>query len=523
MVFTHARHDRMQWFAGLAVAGALLAGCADPGGPHDSSGTDPDGAKPVLSLPGAFPEDQLFEPGVLDGCRPGVTVQSGGPALLVRDPVALSRFTLERVLQQLIDLAGAGGITPEQLLQRMFDTQNTTAGGVFPDNIHCDTPENRAFKNGAAVDCPRAEGALATSAGLLVPGDGDYLAPVALVNRFDLTPSDTSTCGEYRIVFAKWSGRSDPADRLFLIFEGALTNPSPGDVMACRPVAQAWAALEKESDPDAIAARLEELYFDGLYGFAPVVHPDHFGRLSTEDAVYGATRGQVRLSQRMQDPWEMREMHLLTSPPGGSGPAAISFEPVTVKDSPMPGLFAPTESGPLESEFIASFLNDSVPLLGATELAQIRTLTANKWNGGESALSGPAASDYATQAGSGGSGEVLQVITQQIDAYQLGDGCPPGDPLTASAILGRAAVQSCAGCHAPEAFLGAGRSLGCGLAWPSSLGGAHIDEHGNLSQALTGTFLPRRASVMATLLQGCDINAIWQNLHPVGPGSDLPR
>ena len=44
---------------------------------------------------------------------------------------------------------------------------------------------------------------------MFTPGAPDFFAPVALVNRFDLTPSDRSTCGEYRIVYAKHSGRTD--------------------------------------------------------------------------------------------------------------------------------------------------------------------------------------------------------------------------------------------------------------------------------------------------------------------------
>jgi hypothetical protein len=81
--------------------------------------------------------------------------------------------------------------------------------------------------------------------------------------------------------------------------------------------------------------------------------------------------------------------------------------------------------------------------------------------------------------------------------------------------VNRATTQTCAGCHAPQAFLGPERKIGCGLTFPKSLGEAHIDEQGGLSPALTEVFLPRRASVITTLLQMCDLDAIRANLQPV--------
>src|SRR5205809_1093508 len=86
-------------------------------------------------------------------CDASRSVKSDGAALLVRDAETLSRFSLERVLAQIIATAGAT-ITPPELLQRLFDTENTTASGVFGDNVHCDDPDNGAFKQVKAVDCP---------------------------------------------------------------------------------------------------------------------------------------------------------------------------------------------------------------------------------------------------------------------------------------------------------------------------------------------------------------------------------
>ncbi len=504
----------LRWSAAALLTAALLASCAEPGlTTSDPAGTGAGGT----SGAGASSGDGIFDPGGPSvSCDPSLSVKSDGPALLVNDPAVLSKFTLNRVLTQLLSLAGATTLTPEELLQQLFDTENTTAAGLFPNNIHCDSVDNGAFKNIASTACPRAEAALAKSAGLFVPGDPDYFAPVALVNRFDLTPETLETCGEYRIVFAKWSGRSDPSNRVFLIFEGALPNPHSGNVLGCHPVAKAWAALEKETDPEKIAAGLEALYFDGLPDFTPIVHPDNFGKHSSEDQPYGRTQGQVRLSQRMEEPWEMREFHLLSTPAGAEG-MPLFFAPVTVKNSPAPELFEPDNQSPTAIAFRDSFLKFEVSNLAATKLDQIRMQSSNEFNSGESALAGPAGVDYKARVQSGDSTNFMSSIEQFIANTQLA--CPPDDPLTAEDILNRATVQTCAGCHAPENFLGAESKLGCGLTWPSGLGGAHIDENGALSPALKDVFLPQRASVMTTFLQACDMNAIWSNLQPVSiPG-----
>jgi hypothetical protein len=54
------------------------------------------------------------------------------------------------------------------------------------------------------------------------------------------------------------------------------------------------------------------------------------------------------------------------------------------------------------------------------------------------------------------------------------------------------------------------------------MGEVHINEMGELSEALTDVFLPRRASVLETLVQACDMAAISENLLPMPP-SDLPE
>src|SRR5579871_2748514 len=163
------------------------------------------------TLPSAPPPPDLGAP-----CDPTRTVDSTGASLVVRDPNALQRFPLQRVLAQILATSGdQAPVTPLELLHRLFDTENTAAAGVFADGVHCDDPNDPGFAGSGQkpVYCPRAEGKLAKSAGLLDENSADFFAPVALVSRLDLMPSTFSTCGEYRIVYAKQSGRTDRYDR----------------------------------------------------------------------------------------------------------------------------------------------------------------------------------------------------------------------------------------------------------------------------------------------------------------------
>ena len=186
-------------------------------------------------------------------CKPDIVVNPNSRAMVVTDPEVLARFSLERVLQQIIDRANFGNTTTLQMMQQLFDTQNSEATGVFPDVVHCDDPENDAFNVAPAKFCPRAEGKLATSTGFFQANHPDSFVPIALVNRFDLTPREGNNCGEHRIMFAKLSGQTNPNERVFLAFEGIIENPTFGDTLiGCRPVAEMWASLEKRPTPRSL-------------------------------------------------------------------------------------------------------------------------------------------------------------------------------------------------------------------------------------------------------------------------------
>ncbi|MEZ4294152.1 MAG: hypothetical protein R3B70_04180 [Polyangiaceae bacterium] len=445
-------------------------------------------------------------------------VDPSGPALILTDPEVLARVPLERIVSGIASSFPVA-LTAEETMQRLFDSMNDTASARFPGAWHCDdpgVPNADTVPRSDPVACPRAEGVLADNTHFFEDGHPDSFMPVAIVNRFDLTPFSGVRCGEYRVVYAKRSGLTDPNDRVFLIFEAALQNPD-GCVEACRSIAEGWLALQGLS-PTAQADWIDNLFFTGHPGFMPLARARSFGVDPTHgysDTAPGG--GQVRVALHMQEPWSMRELVVAQEPD-----EAFGFVPTTVKNSPPASFFSPT--GPLipAAELRKSFTENHLPSLVAGDLLSIEMFNPSTLDGLESPLSGPGANDYEAAATSGPGSPLLATIDAYLTKNAVGTDCPAGDPLDAAAVLRRATTQSCAGCHAPTALLGETRSLGCGLTWPASHGETHINEKGELSPALKDLFLPHRAEVLQTFLQSCDPAAIDDNLLAGNP-ADAPE
>jgi hypothetical protein len=502
----------------LALAFGLLSGCgSEPNaGAAGSAGSIGDGGSGNAGQAGAG-----GSAGAPVTCTPTVEIASNSRSFIVTDPEVLAKFGLERVLQQMITGAGDASttLTPLELLQRLFDTENATAGGAFADVQHCDQ-FSLAFMNAPATHCPRAEGALATNPNLLTADDPNSFVPVAIVNRLDLTRQSGAACGEHRIVYAKLSGKTNPDDRVFLIVEASLPNPDFGNLMQCKPVADMWASLEKETNLQVVSDKLEKLFFTGLTGFGPVIHPDNCGEKSPDDGSYGGSLGQVRVGHKMQDPWEWREFFLKRT---GTPTSPLAFVPVTVKNNPTPERFD-VEATPNDDWFRQEFMSTSIMPLAASEIQRISMVPPGKSNLGQSAFDGAAASDYATRGSKLPGIDLASQIDAKLASLDLGSACPTDDPITGKRILQRASVQTCAGCHAPQKFLDEGNGIGCGLTWPDSLGEVHIDEAGKLSPALTDVFLPQRADVLSRFVGECSVDAIKAVLPPADPGDNaLPK
>jgi len=196
---------------------------------------------------------------------PDVTI-SIPRSLVITDPDVIGGFAFQRVLQALITRAGVQQ-TPLQLYQQWFDTQNPKPGMVVADAPHCDDfiTNGKPSFNGFVRRCPTLEGPLAVSD----PFTANEYRVIGVTNRFDQTPADGANCGQYRIVFTRGDANFSHID---IIFEGVLPNPNPSaGIVACKPVAQFWADLSKVDSASERRARVEQFFFDGIPGFAPLL------------------------------------------------------------------------------------------------------------------------------------------------------------------------------------------------------------------------------------------------------------
>jgi hypothetical protein len=412
-------------------------------------------------------------------------------SLAVTDVRILARFRFERVMNALARDAGVKGASGLSLFRQWWSTQ---AAGT--DGPHCNQEvdaQGRTLLNSYPYDCrpPPSEAAQATCQSLSDPACA-YI-PIGLFNRFDLAAEDGSTCGEHRILFAKQTGQSAPLDRNLLIFEAVMRNPNPRlGIQGCRPLIEAWAALSFVDDPDRRAARLEQLYFDGLGRFPPVLSWDHFG---------GNDRnlGQIRTNQFMIGGppfiWTLREFKLRKYCRDRG--CQLAMVPVTDKNNPI-GLLFGDPSDPRAAAFQDQLVSENVQSLAQTVLTDIGMSTPDQFNSGQSHSSGSNEMDYAFYLATQREG-VQRRLWQALGSM--------GSSVTPVQLVERAKTQTCAGCHQ----LSNSVQLGAGLIWPPSLGFVHVSEvkpeegedglRYRVSPLLESTFLPTRSRVMFDFLK----------------------
>lgn len=174
-------------------------------------------------------------------------------SMVVTEKAILEAFSFQRVLDQITE---GSGVTSEALFRQWWNTQNA--------------PQCNELVNGFPRRCPTPAGKLATD-----PFIPDDFFPIGIANRFD--QANATQCGQYRVLFANRQVTSQ--ETFHVIFEAELPNPRPElGVEGCRPVAQFWADLSKIESPQGRRERLERFFFDGVEGFAPAIHADHFHR-----------------------------------------------------------------------------------------------------------------------------------------------------------------------------------------------------------------------------------------------------
>lgn len=419
-------------------------------------------------------------------------------SLAITELPILERFGLERVLDQLVATSGVPGLDARTLFQQGWDVFNPGPGlGLGP---HCDDtvdPDLGPTLNGFPYTCrpAPAEGAQATCDPFTDPASPCAYLPIGLFMRFDLAPEDGRHCGEYRIAYAKQTGRTEATDRNLIIVEAALRNPHVNQgLRGCRKLVEAWASLSTEDDLTARADLLEEIYFDGYREFDPVIQWSNLG-----DNPLGA--GQLRTNQFVQpEPprvWSLRELKLrrVCAPT-----CTLGLVPVTAKVNPYGPLFASADVHPRAAAFHAELVA-RVPGLTAATVGGLGLAVSDAFNSGQSqAAAAVVETNYAFHFGAGAAGGLRPALAARLAAL--------GSPLSPDDVVARTQAMSCAGCHR----FSNGADLGGGLTWPPSLGFTHVSERDadlelagevvryRLSPALIDHFLPARAALVEDYL-----------------------
>jgi hypothetical protein len=421
------------------------------------------------------------------------------------------RTTLGKLAAQAVN-AGATGETAESLFVRLWDSQNPSPG-FDALAAHCDLDGGQV--NGFPNSCRTSEGAQASS-----PAQMDEYRAIGLVNRMDLAHEGWRNCGEHRIVY----GHEDRSRRNFIIFEAVLPNPKPGCQSMCQPVAEFWASLSDSAlTPAQRAEALSRFYYEGLPGFRPVVHIDHYTAKGVSTTYGSSGSGQIRTNQFTRNsPWTLKEFRLALD--CGATPCALAVVPTMVKVNPFGTLWTQEVSdvaGPFQAraqEFQADFVSQIARLTGKAEGicpsggADINSLGYAVDLNLDAAQSqvredGGPPDHYLTAYNPGGAvaaGSFRDLVRNSPDACGLTD----------AQIVNRALAQSCAGCHQPTAFGLTGPNRlgplttpsGADTRFPDSLGFVHVSDSLDsagvhpLSPALTGTFLPARLDFMVEVL-----------------------
>jgi hypothetical protein len=406
----------------------------------------------------------------------------------------LQNFKFKDVMYQIVATGAQGsGLTALQLYRQMVNQFND--------------PPCTGTINGFPVDCPRPEGALSSTNPF--NGGKDAVSPVALVNRFDLAPSNGSNCGEYRVVFAIPSP-SGPVERFLMIFEATLPNPAfPGQgLTACLPVAQFWDNLSASGiSQDDFVADLTQFYFQGIPGlpgnpaFPPVIQAQNYGIGSPDNT----NTGQIRVnmlsipSDGEDAQWQLREFTLAqacaVSDGDGGEVCSLQANNTFVKNNPFGALFQAGNGTTFQSAFVAN-----VKTLAAGSIPLISMATANGFNAGQSSEQDDT-NDYACQAGVGSAQHDMSCgqeteNTSLEAAIQSALDSLGNTTLTPTNIIQRATTQSCAGCHE----LSPGTDLGGDLKWPASENFTQVNEQGQQSPALKNDFLPFRSTVLTSFI-----------------------
>jgi hypothetical protein len=438
--------------------------------------------------------------GVTGAARPKLTLVRH-LSILVSDVETTSEIKFSEVMQQ---LAERGGVTKRDLFRQWWDTAGQASGGLGL-GPHCDdesAPQGEVVKNSATSTrngfpyrCPRLERYEASSDPFADESAPEGYSAIAFSNRFDLIGADvpdpkrpwrmmTPDCGEYRIVFARNSGKRDSEknisafNRNLIIFEARVPNPEPANgVRGCRPILDFWHRLsDKAIGASARGKLLHDFYLKGLprYHVGPVVDIAHY--------TFGT--GQIRTNQFLHNDsgpdapfdWTLREFKAVVQSDG-----RLRIVPDTAKTSPGNDLFRSGSVDPRVFSLaldiraqIGRLLGAAGPANGAGDINSIgfslSNTGVNAFEGDESDLDRVKLGDVSAAFMPN---PVLSATIQ--DALNAA-----GSDLTPTNVVNRIRTQTCAGCHhySGNPYDGPGADLGGGAVWPDKAAQVNEDpEH----------------------------------------------
>ncbi|MFT3696866.1 MAG: hypothetical protein QM831_27235 [Kofleriaceae bacterium] len=405
-------------------------------------------------------------------------------SFVIQDPTVLAKFSLQRTLQQILDSEHDHTQTATQLFQRWMASYG-------------DCSNTRIDPYHYGITCPRPESALA-SIDPFDPASGVVFAPIAVVNRFDLAPTNGMNCGEYRIAYAMKSN-TVVTGRALLNFEGVLRNPRPDlGIEGCRRVAQWWSDRSKDTTADQLAANLESFFYTGtaLIGFGPVVSAQSYG---FGQGHRGYNVGQIRANMFVTNhEWNLREFK--TNYDQNPYGAIIAIDQVTVKNNPADELFRGSAD---QSPYMRTVMQEQLPALAAATTATVSDSIPDFLNEYESVSTRTnVLYDQFSNA------DMRTAIQTELTTEGITN-------LSVDNILRRASSQTCAGCHqastfSPENDLGDNQFVGGTLPF------VHVESGvGSMSPALRYGFVPHRQQVLAGFL--CSTNVADDGLN-VGGG-----
>jgi hypothetical protein len=461
-------------------------------------------------------EVQLRQIGVAGASLPNLELDPH-LSILVSDVETTSQVKFSEVMDQLVKQGGNSSLTKLALFHQWWDTAGQAPGlGLGP---HCDDESSPhgdrvnfraiSMRNGFPYRCPRLEVLEASSDPFTdESADAGYSA-IAFSNRFDLIGADvpdpmrpwrmlTPDCGEYRIVFARNSGKSSDnvgLNRNLIIFEARVPNPeSEKGVKGCRPILDFWHGLsDKSISAPARGKLLRDFYLNGLPGYhvGPVVDIAHY--------TFGT--GQIRTNQFLDNnsnqhanpfDWTLREFKAVV----GSDDR-LRIVPDAVKTSPGNDLFRSGSVDPRVASLTLNIRAQIGRLLGAAGPANgvgdINSIGFSISGTGENAFEGDEFDFDRVKMGDV-SAAFLADVPNAVLSANITDALPAGSNLTPINIVNRIRTQTCAGCHHYSGNPHAGPDdLGGGAVWPNKADAApnmdftHVSERDDdLQQAFVG-------------------------------------